>query len=206
MSAIPPRVPAARAAISAGLLLLGVAFASWVVRIPDAQRRLALSEGELGVTLLGMAVGGLLAFPLSAALIARFGSRRVGLGALFGVGLALAAPPHAPTPFLLALVLLVLGMAGSVMAVSYNTQASEVERRLGRPIMAGVHALFSLGGLIGAGLGGSGRRGRVLGAPRIWASRDSRSPCWRWPPGRFCWSPEPRLRPRTKAARRSPDP
>lgn len=167
MSATPPKVPAARAAISAGLLLLGVGFASWVVRIPDAQRRLALSEGELGVTLLGMAVGGLLAFPLSAALIARFGSRRVGLGALFSVGLALAAPPHAPTPFLLALVLLVLGMAGSVMAVSYNTQASEVERQLGRPIMAGVHALFSLGGLIGAGLGGLVAEAGIGGATHL---------------------------------------
>ena len=144
----------ARAAIATGLLLSGAGFASWVVRIPDAQRRLDLSEGTLGLTLLGMSAGGFLAMPLSAALIARFGSRRVALGATLCLAAAVTGPAQAPTPLLLALVLLVLGAASSVMAVALNTQASELERRMGRPIMAGLHALFSLGGLIGAGVGG----------------------------------------------------
>ena len=145
---------AARAAVAIGFMLSGAGFASWVVRIPDAQRRLDLSEGALGLTLLGMSAGGFLAMPLSAALIARFGSRRVALGATLCLAAAVTGPVHAPTPLLLALVLVVLGAASSVMAVALNTQAAEVERQMGRPIMAGLHALFSLGGLIGAGLGG----------------------------------------------------
>jgi predicted MFS family arabinose efflux permease len=144
----------ARAAVATGFMLSGAGFASWVVRIPDAQQRLDLSEGALGLTLLGMSAGGFLAMPLSAALIARFGSRRVALGATLSLAAAVTGPAHAPTPLALALVLLVLGAASSVMAVALNTQAAEVERRMGRPIMAGLHALFSLGGLIGAGLGG----------------------------------------------------
>ena len=145
---------AARAAVATGFMLSGAGFASWVVRIPDAQHRLHLSEGALGLTLLGMSAGGFLAMPISAALIARFGSSRVAVGATLCLAAAVAGPAHAPTPLLLALVLLVLGAASSVMAVALNTQAAEVERRIGRPIMAGLHALFSLGGLIGAGVGG----------------------------------------------------
>ena len=145
---------AARAAVATGFMLSGAGFASWVVRIPDAQRRLDLSEGTLGLTLFGMSAGGFLAMPLSAALIARFGSREVALAATLCLAAAVTGPAHAPTPLLLALILLVLGAASSVMAVALNTQAAEVERRMGRPIMAGLHALFSLGGLIGAGAGG----------------------------------------------------
>jgi predicted MFS family arabinose efflux permease len=145
---------AARAAVATGFMLSGAGFASWVVRIPDAQQRLDLSEGTLGLTLLGMSAGGFLAMPLFAALIARFGSRRVAIAATLCLAAAVTGPAQAPTPPLLALVLLVLGAASSVMAVALNSQAAEVERRMARPIMAGMHALFSLGGLIGAGIGG----------------------------------------------------
>ena len=40
---------AARVAVGLGLMLNGAAFASWVVRIPDAQHRLGLTEGTLGL-------------------------------------------------------------------------------------------------------------------------------------------------------------
>ena len=148
------RLEAARAAVGTGLMLNGAGFASWVVRIPDAQRRFDLSEGTLGLTLLGASVGGLVAMPLSAALIARYGSRPVALGGALCLAATIAGPAHAPTPLILALILVALGAAASVMAVALNTQASVVERGMGRPVMAGLHALFSLGGLIGAGLGG----------------------------------------------------
>ena len=46
------RLPAARAAVAVGFMVSGIAFASWVVRIPDAQERLGLSEGRLGLVLL----------------------------------------------------------------------------------------------------------------------------------------------------------
>ena len=145
---------AARAAVGLGFMLNGAAFASWVVRIPDAQHHLGLTEGTLGLTLLGMSAGGFLAMTLSAALIARYGSRPVAMGATLCFAAAMPGPALAPTPLALALVLFVLGSASSVMAVALNTQAAEVELRMGRPIMAGLHALFSLGGLVGAGLGG----------------------------------------------------
>ena len=149
------RLPAARAAISLAFFLNGVGFASWVVRIPDVQRRLGLSESELGLALLGVAVGGLLAIPLSGFLIAKAGSRPVARSAALLFAATLVVPALAPTRATLTLGLVALGAANSVMAVALNTQAASVERRFRRPIMAGMHALYSLGGLVGALIGGA---------------------------------------------------
>lgn len=148
------RIPAARIAAAIGFMLSGVAFASWVVRIPDFQSRLALSEGSLGLVLLGVAMGGLVAMPLSGALIARFGSRPVARGASLSLAAALIVPAVAPSALVLALGLFVLGASSSLMSVALNTQAASLERRMRRPIMAGLHALYSLGGLLGATVGG----------------------------------------------------
>lgn len=137
-----------------GFMLSGTAFASWVVRIPDVQSRLNLSEGELGLALLAVAAGGLGSMALSGALISRFGSRTVARAAGLTLALALALPARLPTAPLVALALLVLGGATSVLSVALNTQAASLERRMRRPIMAGLHALYSLGGLVGAGIGG----------------------------------------------------
>ncbi|HUE97288.1 MAG TPA: MFS transporter [Longimicrobiaceae bacterium] len=148
------RLPRARAAVATGLLLSGASFASWVVRIPEVQRRLELSESTLGLTLFGVAAGGMLAMPLSGLLIGRYGSRPVALAALLSLAGSVALAPHAVGAFSLAAVLFMLGAATSVAAVALNTQAAAVERRMRRPIMSRLHALYSVGGLVGAGVGG----------------------------------------------------
>jgi MFS family permease len=125
-----------------------------VVRIPAIQANLALSEGVLGLALLGVSAGALVAMPLSGGLIARFGSRAVARIAMLGSALALALPPQATDRLTLTLALFVFGAVNSVMNVALNTQAAAIQRRMGRPIMAGLHALFSVGGLIGAAIGG----------------------------------------------------
>src|SRR5690606_37320335 len=130
------RIPAARVSVALGFMLSGVAFASWVVRIPDVQQRLALSEGALGLVLLAVAFGGLAAMPLSGYLIARLGSRTVARAAALTLALSVALPPRLPNAMLLAAVLLVLGAATSVLSVALNTQAAALERRMRRPIMA----------------------------------------------------------------------
>jgi len=54
----------------------------------------------------------------------------------------------------LCLSLFALGAANGAMDVSMNGHASALETRGGRPIMSSFHAAFSLGGLLGAALGG----------------------------------------------------
>ena len=90
--ATPLRLRQARVAVAAVFFLNGVSVASWVVRIPDTQRRLALSAGALGIALLGAAAGALVAMPITGRLVARYGSRAVTTGAAITYAATLALP------------------------------------------------------------------------------------------------------------------
>ena len=144
----------ARVAVVTIFFLNGFGFASWVVRIPAIQAKLGLSEGLLGLALLGIAVGGLASMSVAGWLSARFGSRPV-----VGVTAALAAstlvlPSLASSLVFLMLALLLYGAGHGALDVSMNSQASLVEKEYRRPIMSSFHAAFSFGGLAGAATGG----------------------------------------------------
>jgi MFS family permease len=144
----------ARAAVLAVFFTNGVVIGTWVVRIPAIKDRLGLSEGLLGVVLLGAAVGALVAMPVVGALVSRFGSRRiVGVSAL-ALTVALLTPGLAPSLPLLVLAVALLGAANGGLDVAMNAQAVAVEQGYGRPIMSSFHAAWSFGGLGGAALGG----------------------------------------------------
>jgi MFS family permease len=143
-----------RCALSTIFFLNGVVLASWVPHIPAVKARHALGDGQLGLVLLSMAVGSVLALPLAGRLISRFGSRRMTASAALGFCLALPLPVVSPTVALLVLSLLLLGACNGMLDVSMNAQAVEVERRYRRALMSSFHGLFSLGGLVGAGVAG----------------------------------------------------
>ncbi|HYE01466.1 MAG TPA: MFS transporter [Alphaproteobacteria bacterium] len=150
----PAAILAPRLAISAIFLVNGFFFGNWITRIPDVKRALGVTDGELGTALLALGLGALGAMLLSGSLIARHGSRRV---------VAAMAVAYSFTPFLpvaadhyLVLVggLLLFGIGAGAVDVSMNAQAALLEQKAGRPIMSSFHAAYSLGGLIGAALGG----------------------------------------------------
>src|SRR5262245_5091014 len=97
-----------------------------------------------------MAVGAVLALPLAAWLIARWGSRRIASVAAVGFCLVLPLPVVAPTTGQVAAVLALLGALNAVLDVSMNAQAVAVEDRYQRPILPAFHALFSAGGVAGS--------------------------------------------------------
>ena len=66
-----------RLAVLTAFFVNGAIFATWVSRIPAIQAKLHLSEGALGIILLGISAGVLVALSLAGGLIARFGSPRV---------------------------------------------------------------------------------------------------------------------------------
>ena len=144
----------ARFAISAVFFVNGFVLAHWVARIPAIAGGLGLGEGQVGVVLLGMAVGALIAFPVAGRLVASFGSSRVTVA--FGLAYALAMPllALAPSLPLLFLGLVLFGAANGGMDVAMNVQGVEVGRGSGRPVMGSLHGFFSLGGFAGAALGG----------------------------------------------------
>ena len=139
-----------RGAVAVFFFINGAVLASWVPHIPAIKSRHMLTDGALGLVLLSMAVGSVLALPAAGWLVGRFGSRVMTAAAGIGLCLALPLPVVSPSVALLSLSLAILGACNGLLDVSMNAQAAEVERRVGRSIMSSFHALFSLGGFAGA--------------------------------------------------------
>lgn len=145
---------AARWGVAAMFFVNGAGYANWVVRIPAIQERLSLSEGALGLALLGVPAGALLSMPLTGWLAAHFGSRHVTAVSALAFCAAVPIPGFAASLPALVLALVAIGMSSGAMDVSMNAQAVAVELRMARPIMSSFHGLFSLGGLAGSAAGG----------------------------------------------------
>jgi MFS family permease len=144
----------ARLAVVVAFIASGAGFASWAARIPAVKDQLGLSTGSLGIALLGPAIGAVVAMPLAGALLVRYGSRRLTRASLVLFCVALPLPAVAPSLPVLVAVLALLGVGGGSLDVSMNAQAVAIERRYGRPLLAGLHGLWSLGTLTGALIGG----------------------------------------------------
>jgi MFS family permease len=124
-------------------------FVSWYSRLPDIQDQLDLGTVAIGFALFGAPVGLLAAQPITGALTATIGSRRlVALAPLWvATGLAPALAVSGPT---LALATLVVGAGNGVLDVSMNVEGIAVERSLKKRIFNSLHAAFSFGALAGA--------------------------------------------------------
>jgi MFS family permease len=141
-----------RAAVSAAFLIHSTVSGTWAPRLPAIKESLGLSDGELGTALVGLAVGLVVGTRVAGAPVDRFGSRpvmRVGFPLLAAT---LVLPGLADSLVTLLLSLFVLGLASGALDVAMNAQGIEVERHLGRPILSGLHGLWSVGLGIGAGL------------------------------------------------------
>ncbi|MGW5097183.1 MFS transporter [Streptomyces nodosus] len=143
-----------RIAITAFFALDGFVFAGWVVRIPAVKEQIGASAGDLGLALLGVSAGAVITMTLTGRLCRRFGSHPVTVVCAVLLSLSVALPPLTHSVLALALVLLLFGAAYGGMNVAFNSAAVDLIAALRRPIMPVFHAAFSLGGMVGAGLGG----------------------------------------------------
>lgn len=150
----PAHVEKARWAISLIFLLNGAGIGLWAAHVPVVQARAGIATGTLGFLLLTIAGGAIAAMPLSGWLSGRFGTRAVVLasGAMFALTSVLLMNVAGVTPLFLAA--FAFGASNGLLDVSMNTNASEVESARGIPTMSSFHGFYSLGGLIGAALGG----------------------------------------------------
>ena len=133
----------------------GFLFASWTAHIPHLKQHLGLSDGRLGLVLLGAPLGSVLALLVAGHILSRLGSRSVVRLALLGY--CLSGPFIGLTgsfgTFFVAF--LVWGFFQGMLDVSMNTQAIAVERFSGRVLMPGFHGSWSSGALVGAVVGAS---------------------------------------------------
>jgi len=146
--------------IFACFFLFAFALGALLARMPDLQEQLQISKSELGLTLIGMAIGSLISLTLSAPLIDRLGSRTTALVTVLGTATCYALIPWlgwAPGVFV---VLFIAGILAGALEINLNVQTDRLEAQFGKSYMNRAHGMWSLGffmtALLGAVLRGAG--------------------------------------------------
>jgi MFS family permease len=151
----PPSIARLRAAVTALFVLDGAVFGSWAARVPDVAARVGAGHSTLGIALLCLSLGALLCMRFTGAWCARFGAGPVSAVAAVAVSATAVLPGLVFSVPALCVALFVFGAATGMVNVAANSVGVKVEASVGRPILSGLHAGFSLGGLGGALLGGA---------------------------------------------------
>lgn len=129
----------------------GLALACWAPLIPTIRQNLRLDDAQLGGLLLCLGLGSVCTMPLSGGFASKFGCRTVILVASSLALLALPALVIAPSPIVFGACLFLTGAGIGTVDVVMNIHAIIVEKAAGRAMMSGFHAMFSVGGVVGAG-------------------------------------------------------
>ncbi|MFF1440135.1 MFS transporter [Streptomyces sp. NPDC058295] len=143
-----------RIALTTFFALDGFVFAGWVVRIPAIKEQTGASPSTLGLALLGVSAGAVITMMFTGRLCSRYGSHPVTVVCAVLLSLSVTLPPLTHSATALGAVLLLFGAAYGSINVAFNSAAVDLVAALRRPVMPTFHAAFSLGGMIGAGLGG----------------------------------------------------
>ncbi|MEW1683780.1 MFS transporter [Streptomyces sp. T12] len=143
----------ARYAVAAVFAVHGAVTGSFATRVPWIQDHAGVSAGQLGLALAFPALGASLAMPLAGGITHRFGARNALRGLLALWTLALVLPSVAPNMLTLCLALFVFGATAGMSDVAMNALGVEVENRLDKSIMSGLHGMWSVGAVVGSAAG-----------------------------------------------------
>lgn len=136
--------------------LFALALGGMLSRMADLQHQLGVSESELGLTLIGMAIGSLISLTVASPLIHRLGARWTALITVFGTATLYALVPWLPRAEAVFAALFIAGFLAGALEINVNIETDKLEAILGRRIMNRAHGMWSLGffvtALIGAGM------------------------------------------------------
>ncbi|MFC8125630.1 MFS transporter [Streptomyces sp. NPDC057302] len=148
-----------RVALQLCFAIPGVSLATWVTRTPGVRDQLDASTAEMGLVLFGMSIGSMMGILVAGALVARFSTRPVilsGMSLVLASVTAMALGTAASSAPLVTFGLLLLGAGMGLSEVASNVDGAGVERELARPVLPALHGCYSLGTVVGAGLGVAG--------------------------------------------------
>ena len=145
-----------KARFSIGILffICGLNFATWATRIPDFKSFLSLSDAQLGTVLMGLPIGSLVSLPIAGWLLTKYASRWICIMAIAMYVIVIPGLSLMSSPITLFVGLFFFGMAGDIMNIAMNTQVVSLEAKMNKIIMSSFHAVFSIGLMAGAFLGG----------------------------------------------------
>ena len=135
-----------------GFFTGGFTVASWAPLIPFVQSGLELSPMLLGTLLLGLGVGSFVGMPLAGTLSQRIGCRNaIGLSGLLSC-LLLVCLTLMPSYAFECAALFLYGITLGCLEVSVNIYGTHLEKKSEGRIMSGLHAAYSIGEVVSAGL------------------------------------------------------
>ncbi len=143
-----------KTAISLYFFFAGLVFSSWASRIPDVKDMFALNEAELGAVLFMLPLGALLALPVAGWVVHRLGSKLASVSSLLLYTVLLFLISKAHSVWSISIVLFLFGVIGNFANIAMNTQGLSVQQVLKKPILSGLHAMWSLGAFLAAAITG----------------------------------------------------
>ncbi|WP_428429630.1 MFS transporter [Pararhizobium sp.] len=141
--------------------LFAVSLGALLARMPDLQVALGVNKSELGLTLIGMAVGALISLTFSSPLIAHLGARTTAFITILGTAASFAIVPWVGAAPLVFCVLFVAGLLAGALEINLNVEIDRLEARLGRGIMNRAHGFWSLGFFVTALIASGVRQGEI---------------------------------------------
>jgi len=129
-------------------------FSTWIIYIPHLAAKLQISEGQIGTALFFSSVGSFVMIPLANRLIDILGVGRQAFVGFILYAFSLYGIMLAPSYLWLIAALFCYGMMSSIFSIAVNSLIAEIEKRAGKYIMTGSHGFWSIGGIIGASVGG----------------------------------------------------
>ena len=150
---MPEDVCQSRAKLATRLAFVAAGFgvACWAPLVPFAKTRCHLGDDTMGLVLLFLGAGSIVAMPLAANLSTRFSSKPIVLSSGVGLAVILSLLSIVSSPIALGVALFAFGAFLGSLDVAMNLLAVDVERSSEKPLMSGFHALFSVGGFLGSG-------------------------------------------------------
>jgi predicted MFS family arabinose efflux permease len=128
----------------------GAAVGTWVAAIPGIKAELGATDTEMGLVLFAASLGALISQQVTGQLLVRVSSRRMVLATGLVLPFLIVLPMLAPSVATLAAAMILFGAVNTSVDVSMNAHGVALETNSGRSILSGLHAGWSLGGVIGA--------------------------------------------------------
>jgi MFS family permease len=144
----------ARNAVRFSFLANGIALGSFIARIPDYKSTLAISDGRLGWALIFGSLGVVLSLTLAGRAAARYGSRPVILISTILVGLFIPGVGLLTNVWIFSLALFFWGFSLGFHDISLSSHGVGLEQKSNSKMLSTMHAMYSLGSIIGVGAGG----------------------------------------------------
>ena len=127
-------------------------------RLPDIQTHLGVSEGQLGLTMIGMAIGSLISLTVGAPIVERLGFRTAAFITTLGSAILLAMVPWLPVAPAVFAVLLLVGLLAGALEINLNVEIDPLETATGGRYMNRAHGFWSVGFFVTALFGAMNRQ------------------------------------------------